>query len=36
MKILVLGLEGATPELLFGDERLSNVRRLMELSLIHI
>jgi predicted AlkP superfamily phosphohydrolase/phosphomutase len=30
MKILVLGLEGATPELLFGDERLTNFRRLME------
>lgn len=29
MKILVLGLDGATPELLFGDERLVNVRRLM-------
>lgn len=30
MKILVIGLNGATPELLFGDERLTNFRRLME------
>jgi len=30
MKILVIGLEGAAPELLFGDERLINLRRLME------
>jgi predicted AlkP superfamily phosphohydrolase/phosphomutase len=30
MKILVIGLAGATPELLLGDERLTNVRRLME------
>src|SRR5215510_3555740 len=30
MKILVIGLDGAAPELLFGDERLTNVRRLME------
>jgi predicted AlkP superfamily phosphohydrolase/phosphomutase len=30
MKILVIGLEGATPELLFGEERLINFRRLME------
>jgi predicted AlkP superfamily phosphohydrolase/phosphomutase len=30
MKILVIGLDGATPELLFGDERLDNFRRLME------
>ena len=30
MKILVIGLDGATPELLLGDERLTNVRRLME------
>jgi predicted AlkP superfamily phosphohydrolase/phosphomutase len=30
MKILVLGLAGATPGLLLGDERLTNVRRLME------
>lgn len=30
MKILVIGLEGAAPELLFGDERLTNLRRLME------
>lgn len=31
MKILVIGLDGAAPELLFGDERLVNFRRLMEL-----
>jgi len=30
MKILVIGLDGAAPELLFGDERLANFRRLME------
>jgi predicted AlkP superfamily phosphohydrolase/phosphomutase len=30
MKILVIGLDAAVPELLFGDERLSNFRRLME------
>jgi predicted AlkP superfamily phosphohydrolase/phosphomutase len=30
MKVLVIGLSGAEPELLFGDERLENVRRLME------
>lgn len=30
MKTLVIGLDCATPELLFGDERLSNIRRLME------
>jgi predicted AlkP superfamily phosphohydrolase/phosphomutase len=30
MKILAIGLDGAAPELLFGDERLSNFRRLME------
>ncbi len=29
MKILVLGLDCAAPELLFGDERLENFRRLM-------
>ena len=29
MKILVIGLDCAAPELLFGDERLVNVRRLM-------
>lgn len=29
MKILVLGLDCATPELLFADERLTNLRRLM-------
>jgi predicted AlkP superfamily phosphohydrolase/phosphomutase len=31
VKILVLGLDCAAPELLFGDERLSNIRRLMSL-----
>jgi predicted AlkP superfamily phosphohydrolase/phosphomutase len=30
MKILVIGLDCAAPELLFGDERLENIRRLME------
>jgi predicted AlkP superfamily phosphohydrolase/phosphomutase len=30
MKILIIGLAGATPALLLGDERLSNVRHLME------
>src|SRR5687768_14494416 len=29
MKILVLGLDCAAPEILFGDERLANFRRLM-------
>jgi predicted AlkP superfamily phosphohydrolase/phosphomutase len=29
MKILVVGLDSAAPDLLFGDERLSNFRRLM-------
>ncbi|MDX2035370.1 MAG: alkaline phosphatase family protein [Isosphaeraceae bacterium] len=29
MKTLVIGLDGAVPELLMGDERLENVRRLM-------
>lgn len=28
--MLVIGLDCATPELLFGDERLTNIRRLME------
>lgn len=31
MKTLVLGLDCAAPEILFGDERLTNFRRLMEL-----
>jgi predicted AlkP superfamily phosphohydrolase/phosphomutase len=31
VKILVLGLDCAAPELLFGDERLENIRRLMAL-----
>ncbi|MDX2044205.1 MAG: alkaline phosphatase family protein [Acidobacteriota bacterium] len=30
MKILVIGLDAAVPELLFGDEKLTNIRRLME------
>lgn len=30
MKILVIGLDGAEPERLLGDERLENVRRLMD------
>ena len=30
MKLLVVGLDSAAPELLFGDERLANFRRLME------
>jgi predicted AlkP superfamily phosphohydrolase/phosphomutase len=30
MKLLVIGLDGAVPDLLFGDERLGNLRRLME------
>ena len=30
MKILVVGLDCAAPEILFGDERLTNVRGLME------
>ncbi|MGH7710022.1 MAG: alkaline phosphatase family protein, partial [Gemmatimonadaceae bacterium] len=29
MKLLVIGLDCAAPALLFGDERLTNVRRLM-------
>ncbi len=31
MKICVLGLDGAVPEVIFGDERLTNLRRLMDL-----
>lgn len=30
MKILVIGLDAAAPELLFGDERLTTLRRLMD------
>jgi predicted AlkP superfamily phosphohydrolase/phosphomutase len=30
MKILVIGLDCAAPELLFGDEQLVNIRRLMD------
>jgi predicted AlkP superfamily phosphohydrolase/phosphomutase len=30
MKVLVVGLDCAAPDLLFGDERLGNVRRLMD------
>ena len=33
MKICVLGLEGAAPEVIFGDERLVNLRRLMDLGM---
>jgi len=31
MKICVLGLDCAAPEIVFGDERLVNIRRLMEM-----
>ena len=31
MKICVLGLEGADPEIILNDERLANLRRLMDL-----
>ena len=31
MKILVIGIDGAAPELLFSDESLVNIRRLMEM-----
>ncbi len=31
MKICILGLDGAIPQLLFADDRLANIRRLMEL-----
>jgi hypothetical protein len=31
MKILVLNFQGANPETLFGDERLENLRRLMDM-----
>ncbi|GAG55755.1 unnamed protein product, partial [marine sediment metagenome] len=31
MKIFVLGLSGADPEIIFGDDRLTNIRHLMEL-----
>lgn len=30
MKILVIGLDSASPEILFTDERLQNIRRVME------
>jgi predicted AlkP superfamily phosphohydrolase/phosphomutase len=30
MKLLVIGLDCAAPALLFGDERLGNIRRLMD------
>ena len=30
MKVLVIGLDGAVPDLLFGDEQLTNFCRLME------
>jgi predicted AlkP superfamily phosphohydrolase/phosphomutase len=31
MKILVIGLDSASPEILFTDERLQNIRRIMEI-----
>ncbi len=31
MKICILGLDGGTSQLMFSDERLANIRRLMEL-----
>ena len=31
MKILVIGLDCASPDLLFGDESLVNIRRLMSM-----
>src|SRR5258708_38979758 len=31
MKICVLGIDCAAPEVMFGDERLVNIRRLMDL-----
>ena len=30
MKVLVVGLDGAAPEILLGDEALVNFRRLMQ------
>jgi len=33
MKILVLNLQGAAPKVLFGDERLENLRRLIDMGL---
>jgi predicted AlkP superfamily phosphohydrolase/phosphomutase len=30
MKILVIGVDSASPEILFADERLENIRRMME------
>ena len=33
MKICILGLDCAAPDIVFGDERLTNIRRLMELGL---
>ena len=30
MKICILGLDCAAPEIIFGDERLGNIRHLME------
>jgi predicted AlkP superfamily phosphohydrolase/phosphomutase len=33
MKICVIGLDSATPELVFRDERLTNLRRLMDVGL---
>lgn len=31
MKILLIGLDSASPEILFSDERLQNIRRIMEI-----
>jgi predicted AlkP superfamily phosphohydrolase/phosphomutase len=31
MKILLIGLDSASPEILFTDERLQNIRRIMEI-----
>jgi len=33
MKICILGLDCAAPEIVFADERLANIRRLTELGL---
>src|SRR5215475_7893334 len=33
MKLLILGLDGASPDILTQDERLGNLRRLMDLGL---
>ncbi|HZQ70210.1 MAG TPA: hypothetical protein VFA68_16910 [Terriglobales bacterium] len=36
MKICVLGLDGATPDIVFHDERLVNIRRLMDVGVYGI